>query len=174
VQQPPELRPRTHSQSSSFCDVGVNIAGVTGTRTEASHTLSSHKFSGVGICIAGIIATRTEASHILSSHKFLWCPCRDRSNRQVLDRRGDGATATSSNAGMRIRGSEDAMPPVDPEHVAKATALLEQFKAKHKPQAFELKVSSLMSLKHSITALQLYKANDLNSAAFSACVSQEV
>lgn len=42
---------------------------------------------------------------------------------------------------MRTRGSEETMAtPADPDHVAKATALLEQFKAKNKPQSFELKV----------------------------------
>ena len=67
--------------------------------------------------------------------------CRDRSSRQVQDRQGDAATATNSNAGMRTRGSEETMAtPADPDHVAKATALLEQFKAKNKPQSFELKV----------------------------------
>ena len=56
------------------------------------------------------------------------------------DRRGDGATATNSNAGMRSRGTKESGPPPDPAHTAKAAALLEQFKAKSKTQSFELKV----------------------------------
>jgi len=56
----------------------------------------------------------------------------------VPDRRGDGATATNSNAGMRGRSSDESCLPADPEHVA--AALLERFKAKNKSQPFELQV----------------------------------
>ena len=68
----------------------------------------------------------------------MWC--RDRGSRAVQDRRGDGATATNNNAGIRTRGTHEAGPPPDPAHTAKAAALLEQFKAKSKTQSFELKV----------------------------------
>ncbi|KAL0043529.1 hypothetical protein WJX79_007470 [Trebouxia sp. C0005] len=63
---------------------------------------------------------------------------RDRGNRQVPDRRGDGATATNSSAGMRGRGCDDSCAAADPEHMAAAAALLERFKAKTKSQPFEL------------------------------------
>ncbi|KAL3147052.1 hypothetical protein ABBQ38_015016 [Trebouxia sp. C0009 RCD-2024] len=66
---------------------------------------------------------------------------RDRSSQHVQDRRGDAATATSSSAGLRTRGG-----PIDPpateedaDRIAQATVLLEQSKAKNKPQSFELK-----------------------------------
>ena len=59
----------------------------------------------------------------------------------MQDRRGDAATATSSSAGLRTRGSDDtSATAADADHVAQAAALLEQFKAKNKPQGFELKV----------------------------------
>lgn len=62
----------------------------------------------------------------------------------MLDRRGDSATATNSNAGLPPRGAEDAAagPAGDPEHAAQAAALLEEFKAKSKAQGFELAVGS--------------------------------
>ncbi len=56
------------------------------------------------------------------------------------DRRGDGATATNSNAGMQGRGCDESCVAADPEHVAAAAALLERFKAKTKSQPFELQV----------------------------------
>lgn len=68
-------------------------------------------------------------------------PCRDRNSRRVQDRRGDAATATSSSAGLRTRGSDDtSATAADAVHVAQAAALLEEFKTKSKPQGFELKV----------------------------------
>ena len=70
-------------------------------------------------------------------------------NRQVPDRRGDGATATSSTAALRSRGSQDAAPATaaEAEHMAQATALLEQFKAKNKNQSFGLAVRVLENKK---------------------------
>ncbi|DBA73536.1 TPA: Pumilio 2, partial [Trebouxia sp. C0004] len=62
----------------------------------------------------------------------------DRNNRQVPDRRGDGATATNSNAALRGRSSDESCIAADSEHVAAAAALLERFKAKSKSQPFEL------------------------------------
>ena len=56
------------------------------------------------------------------------------------DRRGDGATATNSSAGMRGRGCDESCVATDPEHVAAAAALLERFKANTKSQPFELQV----------------------------------
>ena len=60
----------------------------------------------------------------------------------MQDRRGDAATATSSSsAGFLTRGSDDtSATAADAEHVAQAAVLLEQLKAKNKPQSFELKV----------------------------------
>ena len=57
------------------------------------------------------------------------------------DRRGDGATATNSNAGMRGRGCDESCVAADLEHVAAAAALLDRFKTKTKSQPFELQVT---------------------------------
>ncbi len=73
---------------------------------------------------------------------------RDRANRQVPDRRGDGATATNSNAGMRGRGCDESCVAADPEHVAAAAALLERFKTKTKSQPFELQVTDALTHTH--------------------------
>lgn len=60
----------------------------------------------------------------------------------MQDRRGDAATATSSSAGLRTRGGSGDTPATaaDADRLAQATVLLEQSKAKNKPQSFELKV----------------------------------
>jgi len=73
---------------------------------------------------------------------------RDRTNRQVPDRRGDGATATNSNAGMRGRGCDESCVAADPEHVAAAAALLDCFKTKTKSQPFELQVTDAHTYTH--------------------------
>lgn len=81
---------------------------------------------------------------------------RDRSSQHVQDRRGDAATATSSSAGLRTRGG-----PIDPpateedaDRIAQATVLLEQSKAKNKPQSFELKVWHLCTALASFALLE--------------------
>ena len=78
---------------------------------------------------------------------------RDRNNRQVPDRRGDGATATNSIAGMRGRGCDESCVAADPEHVAAAAALLERFKAKTKSQPFELQVRDARTHTHGRTRM---------------------
>ena len=77
--------------------------------------------------------------YVTSSHWFCVHRCRDRSNRQVPDRRGDSATATNSNAAGAAPEGLGAS--ADPEHTAQAAVLLEEFKAKSKSQNFELAVS---------------------------------
>ena len=57
------------------------------------------------------------------------------------DRKGDSATATSSSKGSRGQHLEETASAADAEHMAEASSLLEQLKAKTHSQPLELKVA---------------------------------
>lgn len=67
--------------------------------------------------------------------------CRDSRHRVIHDRRGDSATATSSSKGSRGQHLDETASAADAEHMAEASSLLEQLKAKTHSQPLELKVA---------------------------------